>query len=145
MTAEGFHYLTENDRANSLPPEITVEMYQNVVDPRLFLDPSVSFALEGVLSLILDWINNSLEEIPTESISVSPKKRTTSLRGSVTSGGMVSKGEDTTGSQEKAGLERMSIRKYNELVIPLSVSAVTEGFDYGDDDPGDMYGDDGDY
>lgn len=50
MVAEGeelFHYLTENDRANSMPPEITVEMYQNVVDPKLFLDTSVSFAPEG--------------------------------------------------------------------------------------------------
>lgn len=37
---ELFHWLTENDRANSMPPEITDEMYENVVDPSLFGDKS---------------------------------------------------------------------------------------------------------
>jgi hypothetical protein len=45
--SELFHYLTENDRANSLPPDITAEMYHTVVDPRLFVDTSVSFAEDG--------------------------------------------------------------------------------------------------
>jgi hypothetical protein len=67
----------------------------------------------------------------------------TSIRGSVASGG-VSKGEETTGSQEKVGLERMSIRKYNEVVIPLAVSSVLEGLDSCDLDQDDLYGD-GDY
>jgi hypothetical protein len=42
-----FRGLTENDRANSLPPELTAEMYHSIVDPRLFLDTSVSFAEDG--------------------------------------------------------------------------------------------------
>lgn len=85
----------------------------------------------------------SIEELPpidTTPILESPKK---SFRGSVASGGM-SKGDETAGSQEKVGLERMSIRKYNELVIPLAVSSVIEGLDSCDVDPGDLYGD-GDY
>eukprot|EP00604_Paraphysomonas_vestita_P004245 CAMPEP_0174824870 /NCGR_PEP_ID=MMETSP1107-20130205/38925_1 /TAXON_ID=36770 /ORGANISM="Paraphysomonas vestita, Strain GFlagA" /LENGTH=298 /DNA_ID=CAMNT_0016054487 /DNA_START=128 /DNA_END=1021 /DNA_ORIENTATION=- len=117
---ELFHYLTENDRANSLPPEITTEMYQAIVGPRLFLD--TDYAENPPPPPPLSQLDSSITE--------SPKKRKTSLRGSVTSGG-ISKGDE---NEEKTGIERMTIRKYNEVVIPLAVSSVIDGIDFCDAD-----------
>ena len=71
------------------------------------------------------------------------QKKTSVTRGSVTSGG-VSKSVEDTESSGKAGVSRMSIRQYNEVVIPLAVSAVIDGFDYDGVDAADLYGD-GDY
>jgi hypothetical protein len=133
-------------------------MYHSIVDPKLFLDSSVSFAEDGqsiiTFSCLTSPLSHSLRSHTVDEPQVidpspqpeSPRKRMASsiLRGSVASGGVVSKGEDTAGSQEKVGLERMSIRKYNELVIPLAVTSVFEGLDSCDLDPGDLYGD-GDY
>ena len=53
-------------------------------------------------------------------------------------------GEVSTASSGRMGISRMTFTKYNEVVIPLAVSVVTEGIDGGGSD-WDVGGDTGDY
>ena len=53
-------------------------------------------------------------------------------------------GEVSSASSGRAGIGRMTFKKYNEVVIPLAVSVVTEGID-GVDEEWDLEGYTGDY
>jgi len=119
---ELFHYLTENDRANSMPPEITEEMYDAVVDTSLFEDE----------------IEETLSAHPKVSSVMSSVRSSVGTLLSMEKHSLVQDEMGTSESSGRLGIHRMTIRKYNELVIPLAVSAVVDA------EPWDT-GDDGDY
>ncbi|CAE7523605.1 unnamed protein product [Symbiodinium microadriaticum] len=123
---ELFHYLTENDRANSLPPEITEDMYEAVVDTTLFEGEA-----EGEVPVDDSMTAGVRQPSVRTSICSSLFPESTRTPDLKTPGEMTQ--DASSVSSGRVGISRMTFKKYNEVVIPLAVSVVTEGIDTGGD------------
>jgi hypothetical protein len=106
------HMLTENDRANSLPAEITEEMYE-CIDVEFFEEEGLE--MDFVAELPQSHHPQSHHKHDRRDCSIVDDKDHSDFG-------------STTSSFQRLGMRRLSFNEYNEIVVPLSVS-IAQGTD----------------